>query len=112
MTRRSSVPQSRFSGAGYLIVDGREADLLVCARCSGLILVQDRVDASGGVVPGHRSDGAYCHRCDGPLCGAGLNNCAASAPCDRGSCRSFRATLEEQVDDNYRRGQNARVLGI
>jgi hypothetical protein len=114
------MSKSRYHGAGYLLVDNsasdwgtkEESDLLVCGMCDCTIRVQDWVDHLGRFHEGHRANGAFCHRCDKPLCGSGANNCAARPPCSPGHCPSFIMTLEEKINDYYRRQQNARILGI
>jgi hypothetical protein len=114
------MSKSRNHGAGYILVDNtasdwgtkEEGDLLACGGCDALLRVQDWVDHQGRFHEGHRANGAYCHRCDKPLCGSGNNNCAAKPACTQGNCHSFKMTFEEKVNANYRKEQNARMLGI
>lgn len=93
---------SVFDQMGYAVVDNRasggalhEDDLLGCRHCQALI------DKSKWKI-----SGAFCHCCDGPICAG----CDARRP-DFG-CEVFERKFARAVEDNYRREQNRRVLGI
>ena len=91
-----------YSGMGYVLADDsasggekREADLLGCNHCDRLMRKSV-----------WREKGGHCLVCDRPICAG----CLARIPthgCEH-SVRRFTAAVEE----NYRREQNARVLGI
>jgi hypothetical protein len=106
--------KSRFAAAGYILVDNRasdwgnriESDVLVCGGCQALLRRHDTIDHQGRVHVGWANEGAWCHRCDKPLCAA----CGA-VPCPP-QCGGFEKLFFEAVEDRYRRAQNARILGI
>ena len=90
------------TGEGYLLNDNRcsggkleEAAMLGCNHCQKLIVKSE-----------WQADGAFCHCCDAPVCG----------PCgDRAryvGCAPFLKTLEQAIEETYRREQNAKILGL
>lgn len=94
--------KSVFSQAGYLFNDNRaageglqESDLLGCKHCQALI---DKAK--------WKEAGAFCHICDGPIC----------AYCDKRTpqygCENFARRIEQSVERDYRRQQNAKILGL
>ena len=106
--------KSRFAGAGYILVDNRasdwgnriESDVLVCGGCQSLLHRHDTIDHQNRIHIGWANEGAWCHRCAKPLCAA----CGAK-PCPP-ECGGFEKRFFELVEDQYRREQNARILGI
>jgi hypothetical protein len=106
--------KSRFAGAGYALIDNRasdwgnvvESDVLVCGGCQAVLYRHDTIDHRGRVTAGWAADGAWCHRCDKPLCAA----CGA-APCPP-ECGGFEKRFRRLVEEQYRREQNARLFGI
>ena len=94
--------RSIYSGAGYLLCDDTcsggirdEADLIGCSHCQKLMK-----------KPDWQADGGFCHSCDAPVCSA----CADLIP--RFGCSVFLRVLEGELERNYRRKQNARLLGL
>jgi hypothetical protein len=93
--------KSVFNGVGYLLSDDTasggarvEADMLGCYHCQRLMRRKLWAD-----------DGGFCHCCDGPICGK-----CADGMLTRG-CENYMRQLEGALEDQYRRDQNARVLG-
>jgi hypothetical protein len=104
------------TGAGYALIDNSasdwgnkiEADVLSCIRCQKILFRQHTIDHLGRIHLGWNDTGAWCHRCDAPLC----FECAApSNPCPA-QCGGFRAELDRAIEANYHRTQNAKILGI
>jgi hypothetical protein len=95
----NQIGKSRFWGAGYRRVDNRvsggtleESDVLGCLHCQALIMKAAWVE-----------EGAYCHKCDGPIC----------SECDKNpDCVPFMKQLDQAVDAAYKEGQKARLFGI
>jgi hypothetical protein len=94
--------KSIFNGAGYLKADNRgsggkvdEADMLGCSHCQKLIKASE-----------WRADGGFCHSCDAPVC----NHCADRIP--QHGCEVFLRVLETSLMRQYRRDQNARLMGL
>jgi hypothetical protein len=106
--------KSRFAGAGYVLVDNSasdwgnkaESDVLVCGGCQAVLFWHDTIDHQGRIHVGWAGEGAWCHRCDKPLCTA----CGAK-PCPP-ECGGFEKRFFEAVEDQCRREQNAKILGI
>ena len=97
--------KSRFAGAGYILVDNRasdwgnriESDVLVCGGCQSLLHRHDTIDHQNRIHIGWANEGAWCHRC--------------AKPCPP-ECGGFEKRFFELVEDQYRREQNAKILGI
>lgn len=94
--------KSIFNGAGYLLADDRcsggvrdEADMLGCSHCQRLMRKRE-----------WQCDGGFCHSCDAPVC----SGCADRIPTK--GCEVFLRVLEGELEREYRRSQNARLLGI
>jgi hypothetical protein len=94
-------------GSGYLFNDNRashngleEADVMACNHCQKLIIVSK-----------WKLDGGLCGCCGQAVCGP----CADKIllPADQGGgCIPFIERVRRQLEFNYRRAQNARILGI
>lgn len=95
--------RSVFNGMGYVIADNtasdwgtkEEADLIGCAHCHGLIKKTD-----------WQNDGGFCSCCDHAVCA----HCA-----DRmltHGCENFKRKIDQAVEAQYRKQQNARILGL
>lgn len=94
--------KSMLNGMGWRIADNRcsggvreENDLLGCSHCQKLMERKLWAD-----------DGGFCHSCDRPVCGP----CADLIP--KHGCSTFLKTMEISLEKEYRRSQNAKVLGI
>ena len=94
-------------GAGYLMNDDRnsgggvsESDVICCPHCQTVILLQawrkEREEGGGG----------YCRKCSAPVCGLCLERMLTHG------CEPYIKFIERQVEENYRREQNRKVLGI
>lgn len=93
---------SRFSGAGYSFADDRcsggrlvENDVMTCSHCQRVIFRADW-QREGGLCPG--CDGAVCIEC-------------ATKMQTRG-CEVFTRQIDDAINGEYHRQQNARILGI
>ena len=94
-------------GAGYLFNDNRashnglqEADILGCNHCQKLLIKSEWTQ-----------DGAFCGSCCQPICGECGDRMLL--PLDKGGgCIPFIKKVEEQVERNYHRKQNEKILGI
>lgn len=93
---------SIFDGEGYVLNDNRasggdlvEDGLLGCNHCQGSINKSK-----------WRIQGAFCNVCFSPIC----------SYCDtrksQFGCEVFERKFARAIEDNYRREQNRRVLGI
>ena len=88
------------NGMGYVIADNRasdwgtieEADLIGCNHCHCAMK-----------KPAWQADGAFCHVCDRPIC----PNCA-----EKPGCTPYVEKLQRAINEDYRRRQLARMLGI
>lgn len=96
--------KSIFSGAGYFMNDDRasggklaEDDTLGCTHCHAAMKKQTWI--AGG--------GWKCTVCDKPLC----PTCGAAPP-QLKCVGPLELQLERAITENYRREQNAKVLGI
>lgn len=96
MTRRSI-----FDGQGYYLNDNTcsggkriESDVFVCRHCQRTMLRADWAE-----------EGAYCHRCDAPICAR------CGAPNAIG-CKPIQQQIDEALAAQHRREQNAKLLGI
>jgi hypothetical protein len=106
--------QSRHHGAGYILIDNSasdwgnkiEADIRCCGLCEKILPLHDTVDHLGRLTVGWRNEGAYCHRCDKPLC----HECG-SKPCPS-ECGGFEKKFADAIEEQYRIEQNAKILGI
>ena len=94
--------KSRFNGLGYRLADNTasgglraEADMIGCHHCQKLMVKSDWAE-----------DGGWCSRCDGAVCGP-----CADRMLTKG-CEAFVHQLMAKLEDQYRRAQNARMLGI
>lgn len=94
--------KSVFNGAGYILADDRnsggkldEADAVGCSHCQKLMKKHD-----------WQADGGFCHSCDAPVCGP-----CATLTLTQG-CSPFLRVLETALMKQYRREQNARLMGI
>jgi hypothetical protein len=111
--------QSIFNGAGYLLADNsasdwgtkEEDDLLGCGHCHAVIRKHAHTDpVTKRRIPGWLDEGGHCYVCNQPLCGPQNNNCRDRA--QRHGCEAYARVLERAIEDNYRREQNAKILGI
>lgn len=98
------MTRSIFHGAGYMLVDDRasggkrvEADMLGCNHCQALI-------PKAAYVAG--TSGSHCLRCDGPMCNACIERSRTFG------CETFIKKFTHQIDQDYLRQQNYKVLGI
>jgi len=89
-------------GAGYICIDERasggklrEADIYVCTHCQAVIFVSQ-----------WKLDGGFCGLCSKPICGPCADRMQTKG------CEPFIKQIEQAVEDNYRRKQNARILGV
>lgn len=94
--------RSVLNGAGYLLADDRcsggardEADMMGCKHCQRLMKKRD-----------WQADGGFCHGCDAAVCGP----CADRIP--RFGCETFVRVVEAKIERQYRREQNARLMGL
>src|SRR5271166_5101940 len=94
--------RSIYNGSGYLRSDNRcsggaleEATILGCSHCQKLLKKSE-----------WQADGGFCHSCDAPVCGP----CADRIP--KHGCEVFMRVLEGEMEKQYRRTQNARLLGL
>jgi hypothetical protein len=94
--------KSIYHGMGYNLRDDRasdngleENDLLGCTHCQRLLRKTE-----------WQAEGGFCHSCNAPVC----SGCAARIP--KFGCTPFLRQLETQLEQKYRREQNARLLGI
>lgn len=94
--------KTMLNGMGWRQVDNRcsggsreENDLLGCSHCQKLMKKNLWAD-----------DGGFCHGCDRPVCGP----CCDAIP--RTGCTTFMKVLETSLEKEYRRNQNARMLGL
>lgn len=90
------------NGMGFLLADDtasggkkEEADLVGCNHCCKTMRRKLWAD-----------DGGFCHCCDRPVCAT-----CADRMLTRG-CENFMRQLETALDIDYRRQQNAKVLGL
>lgn len=93
---------SRFNGEGYWLNDdtpsgGKKSEdvILGCAHC------QRALKKHLWLI-----NGGYCSQCDQELC----VECATKAVTE--GCSNFKRFVEQQVNEAYRREQNAKILGI
>ncbi len=89
-------------GAGYFVNDERvsggrlsEDDVLGCAHCQKALKKKIWLN-----------NGGYCSQCDQELC----VECATKTMTE--GCANFKRRVERAIADDYRREQNARILGI
>lgn len=94
--------KSIFNGIGYYSYVGPdapggrvEADFLTCRHCQ-----------QGMLKTAWQEKGAMCFNCESPIC----SNCYG--PTTKFGCQVIEKTLIEQLNEHYRREQNARILGI
>jgi hypothetical protein len=100
VTFHIGTPRTR--GAGYLINNqalgvgqGRqEADIRTCPHCEAIIDMQK-----------WKNDGAWCSRCDAPVCGGGNGNPACVAERRLLGCVPFLRKLEK-----WTRGQTSLAM--
>ena len=94
-------------GAGYYINDERasgdgvdEADVLTCPHCEKIIKLQDwrKEREQGG--------GGWCRKCQAPVCGPCLDRMLVFG------CEPWLKRIDRAFEENYRRAQNRKVLGI
>ncbi len=87
---------------GHVHIDHRAGD--------GGVFEDDIVGCNHCQAAMHRSEwrkkGGYCSCCDSPLC----NACAEETK--RSGCLPWRKFVDEQLDAQYHRDQNAKVLGL
>lgn len=81
---------------GYLIGFGpakqEEFDMVQCAHCMAHFKVKRR-----------NPEGGWCAQCSHFIC----------LPCtDKGTCTPFMKQIEQEEKEQYRKNQNARILGI
>ncbi len=94
-------------GAGYHLNDDSnsggkklEHDVISCTHCETLMFVQDwkKERKQGG--------GTVCRKCQAPVCG----------PCGERmilfGCEPFLEKIDRIIEENYRKEQNRKVLGI
>ncbi len=94
-------------GAGYLHNDNRaahegleEADILLCPHCQTTIKLHEwRKERSEG-------GGGWCRKCQAPVCGRCLTRMIQFG------CEPFQEKIDKALEENYRRRQNMRVLGV
>ena|SRR5215469_5324229 len=108
--------KSRFNGAGYALIDNSasdwgtkvESDVLACGKCEAVIFRHSYVDHRGiGHLGWEAQGGQSCNCCDMPICA----RCASGPPCEIG-CGGFKKKFDQQIEESYRREQNAKILGI
>jgi hypothetical protein len=94
-------------GAGYLFNDDRnsggkldEADMVTCPHCEALLRLQDwrKEREQGG--------GGWCRKCFAPVCGPCLDRMLVFG------CEPYLKKIDQAVEENYRRQQNRKTLGI
>ena len=103
-------------GAGYFINDDRpsggrlsEDDVLGCAHCQRVLKRKSWL-----------ANGGYCHQCDQELCVEcataaqkdGSQSLAAPGNIVTAGCANFKRFVDRALADDYRKAQNARILGI
>jgi hypothetical protein len=96
------IISSRTHGQGYYLNDNRanengieEADVLTCKHCQKVILKTP-----------WKEDGGFCGKCFGAICSS-----CADKMLTRG-CEPFVKLIEKQMEEQYRKQQNARIIGI
>ena len=94
----------KMTGLGYILNDNTasggvkyEADALGCIHCQALI---DKTKWKAGL------EGAYCPQCDDAICFP----CAARMA--KFGCEPTIKKFTDALDDQYRKAQNAKILGI
>ena len=94
-------------GAGYLHNDNRaaheglqEADIGCCPHCQRTINLQEwkKEREQGG--------GGWCRQCFAPVCGPCLTKMLTYG------CQPFVKLVDKALEENYRREQNRKALGI
>jgi hypothetical protein len=100
MTFIIGTPHAR--RAGYLLNDNtasggkkQEADVVTCAHCQKIILLQKWKD-----------DGGWCARCSKPVCGT-----CSDRMLTRG-CEPFTKWVDEQSALAYRKSQLRKIAGL
>lgn len=93
-----------WTGHGYFLNDDRasggrksEDDVILCTHCERPILKHYWQSQAG----------AFCFSCFAPIC----EDCGAKMKAS-GQCEVHERRFRQAIDDNYRREQNARILGI
>jgi len=96
------VGRRQTDGAGYMFADDRcsgnglkEADMLGCNHCQGLMEKNK-----------WREDGGWCSCCGQPVCGP----CADKILTE--GCIPFIKKVDMQLEENYKKKQLGRILGI
>jgi len=77
--------------------DGSSAslDTFTCSHCNAIVIVRPSVPLE--------DLGGFCRLCMKNVCG----------PCaDKGVCRPFLKRIEREEEAEYRRRQNAKILGL
>ena len=94
--------KSIFDQCGYLSNDNRasgglheEDDLLGCKHCQALVKKSE-----------WKLEGGFCRACDSPLCAT----CAPRA--QQFGCEVFARTVETVLNEQHRRQQYAKILGV
>jgi len=94
-------------GAGYHLNDDRssgggqqEHDVVCCPHCQAVMFLQDwRKERSLG-------GGGWCRQCFAPVCGPCLDIMLVSG------CVPFMQKVEQALEADIRKRQNAKVIGI
>jgi len=96
------MPRSIFNGQGYYLNDNRasggtleEDALLGCNHCHAPLKKAE-----------WKHEGGFCMGCEKPLCFSCLKDAT------KNGCRPEVERIARAVEEDYRRGQNARVMGI
>jgi len=96
--------KSMFNGAGYYYNDDRasggkleESDVLGCKHCEAGIKKSDWIRNAGY---------ARCSSCDGFMCDPCYDKYKVEG------CQVFQRFIDRTLAENYRKQQNAKVLGI
>jgi len=94
------TPHTR--GAGYFRNDDRlsggtlsEADIRTCTHCQKVIKMQE-----------WREQGAFCHRCDAPIC----DQCGARAAVY--GCEPFLKKIDQYLDATTKYAQCLKMAGL
>ena len=96
------MPKSVFNGHGWFLNDDRasggqktEDDILSCSHCQKMMRKRN-----------WQQRGAWCVNCVKPIC----------HPCSERmkvhGCEAFAMRVERAIDDNYRREQNRKIMGL
>lgn len=108
----ANIIENMFRGGGFMLKDDRcsggalvEDDITGCGHCHGVLTKRER-SKNGEPWKGRLLTHAHCQRCDRDICPAcGLDT-------EKHGCVPHDRMIDEALSDNYRREQNAKIMGI